>query len=211
MPPANASRLKDKSSAIEAAQPSAAADGRRMRSSRSRQKIASAMLRLVQMGDMSPSAVRVAEIAGVSLRTVFRHFEEMDALYQEMSDTLEAQVRPILEAAYLRRDWRGRLEEMLERRAELYERILPFKTAAGLRRYASAYLQQDYERFLAMERESLEAILPARATASPDLLTMLVLVTGFEAWRSLRQDQGCSPAFTAAAVRKAVLQLIGGL
>jgi AcrR family transcriptional regulator len=54
------------------------ADGRRQRSSRSRERIVLAMIDLIRAGEMSPAAARVAEKANVGLRTVFRHFEEME-------------------------------------------------------------------------------------------------------------------------------------
>ena len=43
-----------------------------------------------------PDAAEVAEKAGVSARTVFRHFEEMDSLYSEMTERLEAEIMPII-------------------------------------------------------------------------------------------------------------------
>ena len=39
------------------------------------------MMNLIEGGDLMPSAARVAEEAGVGLRTVFRHFDDMDSLY----------------------------------------------------------------------------------------------------------------------------------
>ena len=72
------------------------ADGRRERSRSSRSKIVAAMLDLVGKGDVAPSAARVAEVAGVGLRSVFRHFDDMDELYREMGGVIEAQVMPII-------------------------------------------------------------------------------------------------------------------
>ena len=60
-------------------------DGRRQRSSRSRERIVHAMIELIRAGEMSPAAARVAEKANVGLRTVFRHFEEMETLTREIS------------------------------------------------------------------------------------------------------------------------------
>jgi len=71
-------------------------DGRRARSQSSRAKIVAAMLDLVAGGEVSPGAAQVAELAGVGLRSVFRHFKDMDALYHEMAVAIEAQVLPIL-------------------------------------------------------------------------------------------------------------------
>ena len=63
-------------------------DGRRQRSQRSRQKILEAMWALMLDGDMDPSAADIAEKAGVGLRSVFRHFEDMDDNYTKGLDAI---------------------------------------------------------------------------------------------------------------------------
>ena len=60
-------------------------DGRMLRGERSRQQIVDALFKLIRAGEMNPGAAQVADAANVSLRTVFRHFEEMDSLRMEMT------------------------------------------------------------------------------------------------------------------------------
>ena len=67
-------------------------DGRRRRSVRSRQRIVEALLGLIRDGEMHPSAAQVAQKAGVSLRTVFRHFEDMESLNREMGAIIEDEI-----------------------------------------------------------------------------------------------------------------------
>ena len=55
-------------------------DGRRLRSQDSRARIVAAMLDLIREGEIAPSAELVASRANVGLRTVFRHFKDMDSL-----------------------------------------------------------------------------------------------------------------------------------
>ena len=55
-------------------------DGRALRSERSRRPIVEALFALVGEGVLQPTAQQVADRAGVGIRTVFRHFEDMDAL-----------------------------------------------------------------------------------------------------------------------------------
>src|SRR3546814_10246722 len=55
-------------------------DGRRARSRSSRRRIVAAMVELIEGGDLMPSAARVAEEAGVGLRTVFRSEEHTSEL-----------------------------------------------------------------------------------------------------------------------------------
>ena len=66
--------VEDKENSQSDTQP----DGRRQRSQRSREKILKACWELMLNGDMKPSAAAIAEHAGVGLRSVFRHFEDLD-------------------------------------------------------------------------------------------------------------------------------------
>ena len=70
-------------------EPAAESDGRRRRGQNNRARIVTAMLEIIRTGDMSPSADQVAARADVGLRTVFRHFKDMDSLYSEMSLAIE--------------------------------------------------------------------------------------------------------------------------
>ncbi len=78
----------------------------------------------------------------------------------------------------------------MDRRAGVYEHVLPFKVAASVRRYRSQPLLEDHRRFVAVERETLEAILPASVTGDETLLAALDTALSFEAWRRLRHDVG---------------------
>src|ERR1700685_690836 len=59
------------------------ADGRAARSLRSRRAIIDAMRALHAEGDPRPTAPRVAERAGVSVRTVWQQFADMETLLVE--------------------------------------------------------------------------------------------------------------------------------
>lgn len=56
-------------------------DGRTARSIRTKQAVIDALLALMEEGDLRPTAPRIAERAGVSLRTVFQHFSDLDTLF----------------------------------------------------------------------------------------------------------------------------------
>src|SRR5437763_16806409 len=115
-------------------------DGRRARSQESRARIVRAMLDRVEAGDVSPSAEQVAARAGVGLRTVFRHFKDMDSLYHEMSLVIETELRSSFDGPFTAPDWRGRLVELAYRRAAIFERIAPFIRASDANRHNSRYL-----------------------------------------------------------------------
>ncbi len=191
-------------------EPEAGLDGRRQRSERSREQIVEALFALIRAGEMAPRAAAVADAAGVSLRTVFRHFEDMESLYRVMAERMEAELMPIVLAPFEAPDWRGRLSELLSRRADIYERVLPLRVAASVRRFQSPFLMDDYRRFLRLERTGLASILPAAIRADRTLFSALEMVTGFQAWRRMRQDQGLSPAETEAVTRAIVERLLDG-
>ena len=164
-------------------------DGRRERSRSSRSKIVAALLDLVGKGDVSPSASRVAEVAGVGLRSVFRHFEDMDALYREMGEVIEARILPILLQPPVGMSWKDKIFDLAERRAKVFETIMPYRISANLRRFESSYLMHDYRRMLRFESESIEAHLPEAVRADGTAAGGLNVVLSFQTWRLLRHDQ----------------------
>ena len=109
-------------------------DGRRRRSENSRNRIVAAMLDLVAEGRITPSAEEVASRAGVGLRTVFRHFTDMESLYAAMTGRLAEHYEMWL-IPFDSTDWQGQLAEAIERRTATYERLLPFKRAGDAHRH----------------------------------------------------------------------------
>jgi len=183
-------------------------DGRRQRSARSRAKIVDAMFKIIRGGDMEPSAAALAKEAKVGIRTVFRHFDDVEGLYREMSARMEAEILPIVNKPFVGEDWQTRLSELISRRIDVYERILPIKTAAGLRRFQSDYLMKGYQRFLKIEREGLQEVLPARLTEDKTVFASIELLAGFNAWRRLRQDQGLSVKQSEKVIRHTISKIV---
>lgn len=180
------------------------ADGRHQRSKSSRAKIVAALLELVKEGDVAPSAAKVAQAANVGLRSVFRHFDDMDSLYREMSEHIESLVMPIILRPMPDLPWRACVRELTERRIQVFELILPYRLSASIKRFQSAFLMQDYHRMLRMERSSLLAILPAALAADSLQVDALNVPMSFQAWRLLRYDQ----ALAVDAARLVVLKLV---
>src|SRR4051794_19041395 len=68
-------------------------DGRTARAQRTRQAVVEALLNLLQEGDLRPTAPRIAERAGVSLRSVFQHFADREALLFAVADQQQRELR----------------------------------------------------------------------------------------------------------------------
>lgn len=168
------------------------ADGRRQRSDRSRGKIVQAMFELLGEGDTSPSAVAVADRAGVGLRTVFRHFDDMESIYNVMVDQCLARVIPLMKAPYQATEWRERLIECTERSAEIYEMVFPAKLVLNLRRFQSDFLMDRHRQDVVLLRSALKGILPEALTRNRILFSAIETTLSFATWQTLRQDQKLS-------------------
>jgi AcrR family transcriptional regulator len=183
-------------------------DGRRQRSETSRQKIVAAMLFVVRSGVISPSAEEVAARAKVGLRTVFRHFDNLDSLYREMDDAMKAEILPIVERPYASREWRGQLNELMARRADIFERIMPIRIAADVHRHQSAFLETEGRAMTKYQRSALANILPKEFQRDAARFEALDLILSFETWRRLRKDQGLSPARAKKVVAETATLLL---
>jgi AcrR family transcriptional regulator len=182
-------------------------DGRRTRGEDNRRKIVGALLKLVEGGDVSPSAELVAKHAGVGLRTVFRHFADMDSLHAAISERMTAEIQPVIEAPFAASDWRGQLDEVVERRAQIFERLLPFKLAGDAHRYRSRFLTAEHKALVRAQSEALRRVLPAKLADDKARFAALDLALSFDAWKRLRHDQGVGVREARSALRFAASAL----
>lgn len=188
--------------------PDARPDGRRERSRSSHKRIVEAMMGLIESGDLSPSAARVAEEAGVGLRTVFRHFDDMDALYREISTVVGERIWPTISAPYSDDDWRANLRDLARRRVRVFETMLPYRLAGNIKRYQSPYLMAQYGQVVTLEREFVLRLLPPPVKSDRYLVEALCATLSFQNWRAIRQDQGLSVEDASAVVARMVDALI---
>jgi AcrR family transcriptional regulator len=167
-----------------------ASDGRRLRSERSRQAIIDAMLGLVEEGILVPTAQQVSERAGVGIRSVFRHFKDMENLFA----TADTRIREQYQGLFAGGDREGSLEERLlhavEQRALAYEAVGNhlLTTRAQLWRYT--VLREQYARLQRQLRKDLEDWLPELKGLTADEREMVDAVASFEYWNRLREQQG---------------------
>ena len=183
-------------------------DGRRRRGQDNRASIVSAMLELVGAGDVSPSGEAVAARARVGLRTVFRHFKDMDSLYAEMSLAISAQVLAAADRPFVATDWRGRVIELVGRRAAVFEAITPYRRASEAFRHRSAFLDGGAMSMAGALREILKRELPSDLATDDVRLETLDLLLSYESWSRLRREQGLSPARAQGVMEGAVAVLI---
>lgn len=188
--------------------PDTQTDGRRQRSDVNRRRIAEAMIDLVFDGETAPSAERVAERAGVGRRTVFRLFSDMDGVYREAHALMVARVRPILEDPITGATWRAKLDQMIERRARLFEEVLPIMAVTDALRGPSEFLEQDHQNVARMLRSVLLFVVPKTVSEDRTLFEAIDVSLSFEAWRRLRQEQHLSAKVAVAVMKRMVAALL---
>lgn len=186
----------------------AAIDGRRQRTVDSRARIIRAMIELTEAGHIGASAELVAERARVGLRTVFRHFKDMDSLYREMSQTVERRLREETSIAYVSADWRDRLGELIRRRATVFEKLSPFKRAEAAHRHRSVGIDQDIARANGVFRAILRDVVPEAVAADGLLFEALDMLLSYETWARLRREQGLAPGRACELLETAVARLL---
>lgn len=184
------------------------ADGRRQRSVDSRARIVQALLDLVGEGEVSPSAEQVAARAQVGLRSVFRHFKDMDSLYSEMSQVIEAEVLKTFYRPHVGETVAERLSDLVARRAGLFERIAPFKRASVAHAHRSGFLGDEQKRMAMSLRKILQDALSPEIVADSAQMEILDLLLSFDSWNRLRQEQNLSPEQAETVIRTAVSRLV---
>jgi TetR/AcrR family transcriptional regulator, regulator of autoinduction and epiphytic fitness len=181
-------------------------DGRAARSHRTKRAIVNAMRALHSEGELRPTAPRIAERAGVSLRTVWQQFADMEALLVEAvrrdSEILRSLVRKIEPDQPLAE----RVEEFVSQRARILEEMTPTWRAARVHAPSSSELRSDRNKKTAAGRAELEQVFAPEFSQLPgkqrdQLVESLHAISIWAFWESLRTDLGLSPLRARELVR----------
>jgi len=183
-------------------------DGRRQRTERSRQAIIEATLACMDEGILVPTAQQIADRAGLGIRSFFRHFEDMESLFQ----AVDAQIRDSYEALFLGGDRQGsqheRIEHAVERRADAYEAVRNIVEATLALRWRYEVLRRNYARNQRGLRKDLDDWLPELESISGPRREAVDAVASFEMWHRLRAHQGLSKRASIDIVKDLLERLI---
>src|SRR3989442_631472 len=102
-------------------------DGRTARAHRTRRAVVDALLALIEEGDVRPTAPRIAERAGVSLRSIFQHYTDLETLFAELTNRQLERLGEV--ARRLPRDgpFEERLDAFVTQRAKVLELLTPVR------------------------------------------------------------------------------------
>jgi len=184
-------------------------DGRVARTARTRSAIVDGLFELVGEGILRPTAQEVAARAEVGIRTVFRHFSDMESLYVELDARLKAEMCSCLRGKEPSGSLEDRVRGLIQQRVEMFELISPYKRATDLLRWESVFLTGAHRQMLREQRAHLFQWLPELEDASDDVKQAADLVASFASWTRLRLDQRLGVERAVAAVERSVLALLG--
>ena len=165
-------------------------------------------------GPVSGNACRrkwlvLAVRAGVSLRSVHNHFDDVEALRAEVAR------RQWERYAYLAgpppdgAPFGERIETVVDGRSALYEAVTPVRRAALLSVHESPTIAANLARVDRLLRRQLErAFAPELHGTRPEVLDALDALLSWDVWNRLRAAQGCSVARARRALVASVTALL---
>jgi AcrR family transcriptional regulator len=192
--------------------PGAVTDGRRLRRDRNRLAVVDALLDLYADGNLRPSSAEIAERAGLSPRSLFRYFDDVDDLCRAAIDRQLSRALPLVPLGVAdTAPLAERVEAVVAQRVRLFAAIAPAATVSRL--------EAPFQPVLAAELASGRAVLRAQLSHvfRPELsrfadgggaLSALDVLCSFESYHLLRHDQGLSDDEVAAVLRAAIAALV---
>lgn len=178
-------------------QAQAEADGRHARAERTREAIVGALLELLAEGDLKPSADRVAERAGVSRRSIFHHFTDLEELLTHASMRWFLHVQTILPTVPTVGSFGERLRTFVTSLGHFYDHVSHVRRAGLLAAHESKVVATRMEMALHIHREMTKAAFAEEIANAPEharhrLAAGLSGATSFSTWDELRRNQGLS-------------------
>ncbi len=172
-------------------------DGRLARSARTRHAVVDALLDLLGEGDLRPTAARIAERAGISLRLVFHHFDDLEAIYSELADRQAERVKPLTVPIPVALPLARRIEEFSAQRGRLLETLSPVRRAAVLMEPFRPALAKRLKHARDLTRTAaIAAFAPELSKLAADekraTIAALDVVTSWVGWEQMRRHQGLS-------------------
>jgi len=171
-------------------------DGRTRRSDETRRRIVEAAQAIVFETGMAPTVVAVARRSGVSIRSVFQHFGDVESLFITVFDRVKGGVEctPLADAG---EPLAHRLEALLEALATAFDEIVPLRQAAGQIGPDNGALAERTQAARAQVRRLVESALgfelAQRAEADrAETASALAAALSWDGWIELRRGQGLS-------------------
>ena len=183
-------------------------DERRVRSERSRKSIIDAMVQLVEEGILVPTAQQVSERAGVGLRSVFRHFSDMESLFATADIKIREQYQGLFAGGDRNGSLKERLQHAVEQRALAYEASGNYLLTSKAQIWRYRVLREQYARAQRQLRKDLDDWLPELKRLTSQEREMVDAIASFEHWNRLREHQKLNKKTSTRLVTRLMHRII---
>lgn len=193
-----------------------AVDGRRLRRDRNREAVVQALLELYREGNLTPGAEEIAERAGISARSLFRYFDDVDALVRTAVARQQEHLASLYEVSARADQPLGeRVDRFVAERTRLLDAMGPVGQLARSIAPRQPQVAAELGRIRAVLRgQVVEVFAPELARVPADehdqVLAALDVACSWEARHLLRQDQRLGKAAAARVMALSVHRLLGG-
>lgn len=190
------------------------ADGRTARSARTREAVVTAVLDLVRGGNLRPTAKEIAARAGISLRSVYVHFDDLDDLFAAAGARQTEEVAHLLYAVDADLPLPARIDAVVEQRAAIWEALAPVRRAAIIWATGSETLRAGNRRVIDRSLRDLQRVFGAELARWADereqALEALHVATSAAAWEVLRTERDLDIEQSSAVMRTAITNIVEG-
>jgi AcrR family transcriptional regulator len=190
------------------------ADGRTARSARTREAVVTAVLELVRSGNLRPTAKEIAARAGISLRSVYVHFDDLDDLFAAAGARQTEEVAHLLYAVDADLPLPARIDAVVQQRAAIWEALAPVRRAAIIWATGSETLRAGNRRITDRSLRDLSRVFGADLDRWGDqreqALEALHVATSSAAWEVLRSERELDVDQASAVMRVAITNIIEG-
>lgn len=189
-------------------------DGRTARRDRNRIAVLDAVLELFAEGNLNPGVHEVADRSGVSLRSVYRYFEDLDELITAAIDRHLDRTRPLFEIEDPGQGpLRERVTRFTERRLRLFEAVHVIYRASRVRAATDPNVESGLlDTHRRLERQTLEMFAPELEALdghdAHDARRTVDLLTQFDSLEHLRHRCGLDRAETAAYLQRSLQDVL---
>ena len=189
---------------------SPSADGRVARGERTRDAIADALYALIHDGVENPSGREIAERAEVSLRSVFQHFDDLEAVYAELIARQQSRIVPYLGALDPALPLSERVDRIVEMRDSMFALAAPLRRSAGAHRAArtSHTVKNGHLQLQRAQREQLSKTFAVEIADNDRLLLQVDIWLSFETWDQFLNQHGLSRAATRGPLHSLLMALL---
>ncbi len=186
-------------------------DGRSLRAERNRQLVAEALLQLLEEGEAQPTAQMIAKKSGVSTSTIFRLYDDLEAIRDTVIQRRLEQVKHLLVDVPRELPLEDRIAQLVNLRSQFYEKVAPVRRLVVPQRSTSEHINTVLtinENAFFTRQKNLFADEIAGLKSGDEILQAIDNLMSWESWDRLRSIQKLSIQKSKRVLTAALSQLL---